>query len=158
VLRNFADARVLLQALRAGATMPVVAGPPRAVGPDRYLDASLSEPIPVPAAEADGHTHILVLLTRAGAMRAQPSAFDRFYVGPRLRRLSPNLASRYLGRAAPYSELLGHIDAGCGPLGRAAVTAVRVGALHISKLERRRSVLERGAREGHTAVIRALDV
>ena len=39
VLRDFADAEALFQALRAGATMPVVAGPPRAVGARRYLDA-----------------------------------------------------------------------------------------------------------------------
>jgi predicted patatin/cPLA2 family phospholipase len=156
-LRDFRSGAELLQALRAGATMPVVAGPPREVRGRRYLDASLSQPIPVPAAEADGHTHILVLLTRGGAMRARPSAFDRFYVGPRLRRVSPDLASRYLARAESYSALLRQIDAGRGPLGHAVVTAVRACALHIRKLERRRAVLEQGAREGHAAVIRALD-
>jgi predicted patatin/cPLA2 family phospholipase len=157
-LRDFRSGAELLHALRAGATMPVVAGPPREVRGRRYLDASLSEPIPVPAAEADGHTHILVLLTRSGAMRARPSAFDRFYVGPRLRRVSPDLASRYLTRAGPYAALLRHIDAGQGPLGRAAVTAVRVNGLRIGKLERRRVVLEQGARLGRDAVMKVLGV
>ncbi len=156
-LRRFRTGADLMQALRASATMPVVAGPPRDVGGRRYLDASLTQPIPVPAAEADGHTHILVLLTRSGAMRARPSSFDRFYVEPRLRRLSPLLASRYLERAEPYAALLRQIEAGRGPLGRADVTAIRVTGLDISKLERRRHVLETGARRGHDAVVRAFD-
>jgi predicted patatin/cPLA2 family phospholipase len=156
-LRAFRSGADLMQALRASATMPIVAGLPRELGGRRYLDASLTQPIPVPAAEADGHTHILVLLTRSGHMRARPSAFDRFYVAPRLRRVSPTLASRYLTRAGPYSALLRQIDAGRGPLGRAVVTAVRVEALTISKLERRRAVLEAGARLGRDAVLRALD-
>ena len=62
-------ARDLLDAMRAGATMPIVAGHPAAFGAGRYFDASLTEPIPVPTAEAEGHTHILVLLTRPGVMR-----------------------------------------------------------------------------------------
>ena len=47
-LRSFATATDLVAALRASATMPVVAGGPRAFGGRRYLDASISEPIPVP--------------------------------------------------------------------------------------------------------------
>ena len=156
-LRGFRSGADLMQALWASAAMPVVAGPPRLLWDRHYLDASLSQPIPVPAAEADGHTHILVLLTRSGDMRARPSAFDRFYVERRLRRLSPTLASRYLARARPYAALLRQIDEGRGPLGRAAVTPVRVGHLNISKLECRKAVLEEGAREGHEAIIRALE-
>ena len=155
IFRDFRSGSDLIGALRAGATMPVVAGPPRELAGRRYLDASLSQPIPVLAAEAAGHTHVLVLLTRSGGMRARPSAFDRYYVEPRLRRLSPLLAQRYLARAGPYGALLEHIDAGRGPLGRATVTALRVSDLRISKLERRRSVLEEGAALGREAVIRA---
>src|SRR5262245_17667194 len=47
-LRQFGDAEAHFQALRAGATMPVVAGPPVTYGGRRYLDASLTEPVPVP--------------------------------------------------------------------------------------------------------------
>jgi len=155
-LQGFASASHLLGAMRAGATMPIVAGGPYLHDGRRYLDASLSEPIPVPTAEADGHTHIVVLLTRGGTMHARPSAFDRYFVGPRLRRVSPDLADRYLARAGPYSTLLATIEAGRGPLGRASVTAIRVTDLHISKLERRRDVLERGARAGYDAVMRSV--
>ena len=154
-LRNFATARDLVAALRAGATMPVVAGPPQRVGEQRYLDASLSEPIPVPIAEADGCTHILVLLTRGAKMRARPSAFDRYFVAPRLRRLSESLAIRYLDRAKPYAALMESIDLGTGPLGRAQVFAIRVRDLTIGKLERRTETLRLAAEAGFRAVAEA---
>lgn len=152
-LRAFADAEDLFGALRASATMPIVAGGPWPHGGQRYLDASLSEPIPVPTAERDGHTHVLALLTRTGGMRPRPSAFDRYFVAPRLRRLSPDLAARYLTRARPYEELVHHINAGTGPLGRAEILAIRAPDCHISRLERRRLVLEDGARRGYDAVM-----
>ncbi len=154
-LRNFASARDLVAALRAGATMPVVAGPPQRVAGRRYLDASLSEPIPVPIAEADGCTHVLVLLTRGARMRTRPSAFDRYFVAPRLRRLSESLAASYLDRAKPYAALMEAIDLGTGPLGRAQVFAIRVRDLTIGKLERRGETLRLGAEAGFRAVAEA---
>ncbi len=63
-LRHFSSADDLFTALRAGATMPVIAGPPVSFAGRQYLDASITEPIPVPLAEAEGFTHILALLTR----------------------------------------------------------------------------------------------
>ena len=155
VLRGFTSGPQLLAALRAGATMPVMAGAPRTYDGRRYLDASLTEPVPVPVAEEEGHTHILALLTRSGAMRDTPSAFDRYFVGPRLRRLSPALADRYLSRAEPYAALARAIDAGTGPLGRSQVLGVRVAGLRISKLERRRDTLIAAAERGQQAVVAA---
>jgi predicted patatin/cPLA2 family phospholipase len=156
VFNAFATARSLFAALRAGATMPVVAGDPFVHDGGRYLDASLSEPIPVPAAEANGCTHALVLLTRSGAMQARPSAFDRYFVAPRLRRISPALADRYLTRAEPYSQLIHAIDAGAGPRGTMAVTGLRVDGLRVSKLECRRDILRDAARRGYDVVVTAL--
>jgi predicted patatin/cPLA2 family phospholipase len=152
-LGAFADADALFGALRASATMPVLAGPPVEYDGRLYLDASLTEPIPVPTAERHGHTHVLVLLTRSGGMRPHPSALDRYFIGPRLHRLSPALAADYLGRATPYSALMDRIDRGTGPLGQAEVRAIRVPDLRISRLERRRTVLEDGARRGYAAVM-----
>jgi len=152
-LGPFGDATALFAALRAGATMPVMAGAPPTYDGRRYLDASLSEPIPVPTAERHGHTDVLALLTRSGTMHARPSAFDRYFVGPKLRRLSPVLADRYLDRATAYADLIGKINAGTGPLGQTRVLAVRAAKCQISKLERRRSVLEDGARGGYAAIM-----
>lgn len=154
-LRGFTTASQLFGALRASATMPIVAGPPWVYEGRQYLDASITEPIAIPTAEREGHTHVLALLTRGGGMRPSPSALDRYFVGPRLRRVSPALADRYLGRAAPYTALVNTIEAGTGPLGRAVVHAIRVTDYPISRLERRRDVLERGARLGYDAVMSA---
>jgi predicted patatin/cPLA2 family phospholipase len=153
---SFADDSALFAALRAGATMPVVAGAPFQHQGRRYLDASLSEPIPLPTAEARGHTHVLVLLTRGGDMRPEPSAFDRYFVAPRLRRVSPALAESYLRRAEPYAALIRAIDAGRGLRGEAIVTGLRVDGLRISKLERRPGVLRDGAARGYAVVVAAL--
>jgi predicted patatin/cPLA2 family phospholipase len=152
--RRLESAGDLRAAPRAGATMPVIAGPAYASNGAHLFDASLSEPIPVTTAEADGHTHLVVLLTRTGAMRARPSAFDRYFVGPRLRRWSPNLADRYLGRAAPYADLLAAIDRGTGPAGLAEVLAIR-GTRVLRKLERDATILRDGAADGRRAVLEA---
>jgi predicted patatin/cPLA2 family phospholipase len=152
VLRDFQDAPALLAALRAGATMPVIAGGPFEYAARQLLDASLTEPIPIASAELDKHTHALVLLTRGAAMRPRVSAFDRYFVSPRLRKISPQLAERYLTRAAPYSEIIRVIDGGTGPLGHTRVFGIRVDDVHISKLETRRDILLDGARRGYHAV------
>jgi predicted patatin/cPLA2 family phospholipase len=154
-LRDFEDAGALFGAMRAGATMPVVAGPPVTFRGRTYLDASLTEPIPVPIAEADGCTHALVLLTRPTETARKTTAFDRAYVLPRLRRLSPALADLYSGRGEPYAALLSCIAAGTGPLGTAAVMGIRPAPPSVSKLERSADRLTAGARSGHEAVMRA---
>ena len=153
-LRDFEDAHALFAAMRAGATMPVVAGPPVQFRGRPYLDAALTEPIPVPAAETDGCTHALVLLTRPSDTARATSTFDRAYVLPRLRRLSPALADLYAGRSAPYAALLSSIAAGRGPGGTAVVLGIRPFPPSISKLERSAERLMSGARSGYEAVMR----
>jgi predicted patatin/cPLA2 family phospholipase len=153
-LRAFATGADLLNALRAGATMPIVAGQPVSFLDGRYFDASLTEPIPVPIAEADGHTHVLVLLTRPGESVRRATAFDRWYVLPRLRRISPDLAAHYVDRGRPYTALLEHIAAGTGPLGRAAVVGIRPEPPVVSKLECDATRLKEAARRGHEAVMK----
>jgi predicted patatin/cPLA2 family phospholipase len=153
--QNFADEADLIGAMRASATMPIVAGGPVVFRGGRYFDASLTEPIPVPTAEADGYTHLLVLLTRPDAEPRSLSALDRLFVIPRLRRLSPTLAARFIDRSEPYATLLRCIDAGIGPKGRAVVQGIRPPPPTISNLERRRSRLVAGAERGYRAVMRA---
>jgi predicted patatin/cPLA2 family phospholipase len=157
VLHGFPDRASLFGALRAGATMPVIAGDPFRYDGNLFLDASLTQPVPVKAAEEDGHTHVLALLTRGHSIRPRVSAFDRYFVYPRLRRISRHLAEAYLARATPYSEVMRAIEAGTGPLGRAQVLGIRVDDIHISKLERRSEVLRDGASRGYEAVRATLD-
>jgi predicted patatin/cPLA2 family phospholipase len=155
VLSGFTSAADLFSALRAGATMPVVAGSPFAYRQGRYVDASLSEAIPVPSAEAAGHTHVLALLTRPGRMHGGVSAFDRYFVGPRLRQWSPALAEQYLNRGDPYGDLLASIDTGTGPARRAAVLGLRVPELVVHKLERDPDRLRDGAARGRDVALAA---
>jgi predicted patatin/cPLA2 family phospholipase len=154
-LRQFADAESLFLALRAGATMPVVAGPPVVYGGRSYLDASLTEPIPVPLAEAEGFTHVLVLLTRPAAATSGGGALDRYYVIPRLRRLSPALAALYVGRGIAYSALLDQIGRGRGPAGRAEVLGLRPTQPEVSRLEKDAVRLRAAAQDGFDVVLRA---
>jgi predicted patatin/cPLA2 family phospholipase len=154
-LRGFRDAAALMTALRAGATMPVLAGPAIAYEGRRYLDASLTEPIPVAVAEEDGHTHILALLTRPGDVPRPTTIFDRLYVLPRLRRISPALAHLYVDRGAPYVNLLARIAEGRGPIGSAQVLGLRPSPPVVHKLERSSERLRSAARLGFDAVIKA---
>lgn len=156
-LRGFRDGGALLTALRAGATMPALAGPPVAYEGRRYLDASLTEPIPVALAEEEGHTHILALLTRPSERMRTMSMLDRFYVLPRLRRISPELERLYVGRAIPYGNILRGIAAGRGPGGQAQVLGVRPPPPVVRKLERSSERLKSAARGGFESVMRAFD-
>jgi predicted patatin/cPLA2 family phospholipase len=153
--RDFSGEDDLIGAMRASATMPILAGGPFVFRSGRYFDASLTEPIPVPTAEADDHTHLLVLLTRPDTEPRSLSVLDRALVIPRLRRVSPELAARFINRSAPYAALLRCVDEGTGPLGRAKVQGIRPLPPAVSKLECRRSRLVAGAEGGYRAVMLA---
>lgn len=51
-------------ALRATAAIPMLAGPPVELHGRRWIDGSVTEPLPVLRALRDGATHVLALLTR----------------------------------------------------------------------------------------------
>jgi predicted patatin/cPLA2 family phospholipase len=154
LLSDFADGDELRAALRAGATMPIIAGPPHPFRGRRYFDASLTEPIPLPSADQAGFTHIVVLLTRPRGVPRAVSAFDRLVVGPRLARVSGPLAEGYLARTAPYASLQDQIASGRTARG-AEVLGIRPD-LTVGKLERDRSRLLAGAASGRAAVLAAL--
>ncbi|MFC5992634.1 patatin family protein [Pseudonocardia hispaniensis] len=52
------------RAMRATATIPWLAGPPVELQGRRWIDGSVSDPLPVLRALRDGATHVLALLTR----------------------------------------------------------------------------------------------
>jgi predicted patatin/cPLA2 family phospholipase len=70
----------LQERLRAAARIPLVAGPPVELDGDRYYDAGLFDSVPHRAALEDGHTHLLVLLSR-------PADSPRPSMGPVTRTL-----------------------------------------------------------------------
>jgi predicted patatin/cPLA2 family phospholipase len=144
------SAEDLRGALRAGATMPLVARGPHRWHGRRLWDASMTEPIPARVARADGCTHIVVLLTRpAGVLRPRIGLFERCVFLPRLARSSPALARRYEHGAADYRALLDSLD------GDATALLIRPRGPAISKLEKNAARLIAGAADGTAAVVSA---
>ena len=83
------DVAQLQLALRATTCMPVLAGRPVSIGADSYIDAGVSETVPIHTALAQGATHIVALRTRRPGLVHPPSRLEKRVVG------------RYLGRHAP---------------------------------------------------------
>src|SRR3954466_3271494 len=100
-----ADPRTLRLALRASASLPLLAGPPVALDGRRLIDAGLSAAIPFRAALADGATHVLVLRSRkAGETVTAPGRVSATLPGAALGRLSPALRAAFLSRVEREGE------------------------------------------------------
>lgn len=76
-LDSFTSKDHLIDALKAGATVPHIAGPPRIINGKRLLDAAVYEPVPVESAMRDGCTHVMVLCTRPPPVGGPQGALDR---------------------------------------------------------------------------------
>lgn len=148
-ISSWRDGESLLRTLRGGATMPVLAGPPFEVDGVRLWDpAFFEESVPVAPADADGATHILVLLTRpAGIRRPTLSSFERLYVVPSIRRVSQPLAEAYVTRDAAYARVMNQIESGRST-GGAHILAARPDSSRVSKMERDRQRLVAAAHDG----------
>lgn len=99
--RFIEDERTLRLALRASATLPLLAGRPVALDGRRFLDAGLSAAIPFRAALADGATHVLVLRSRREGEMAEAGSPR---VARLLRRIDPAVAQAFLTRADREAE------------------------------------------------------
>lgn len=155
-LGNYADGDDILGCIRASATMPVIAGPPWVHRGRRYWDGSLTEPVPVRTAARLGCTHVLALLTRpAGVGRPPLSWFQRRVILPRIRRVSPPLATRFMRQREDYSELMATLDV-TDSRTTPIVFALRPPLPPIHNLERRRAVLAAGAQQGLSAIFSTL--
>lgn len=99
------DERTLQLALRATATLPLLAGPPVELNGQRLIDAGVSAAIPFRAAVAGGATHILLLRSRRHGERVQPpSSVSRLLTGRLLRRISPAVETAFLTRVEREHE------------------------------------------------------
>lgn len=90
------DESTLRLAIRASATLPLLAGAPVELDGRRYLDAGLSAAIPIRAALDGGATHVLVLRSRRAGEVAQPGSP---LAARLLRRIDPAVARAFLSRA-----------------------------------------------------------
>ena len=94
------DTASLQAAVRASATLPLLAGPPVRVGDEHFLDAGLTAAIPLEAAFADGATHVVVLRSRLeGETTVAPRGLAARLTGRALRRVDPAVARAFATRA-----------------------------------------------------------
>lgn len=81
-------------AMRATASIPLLAGRPVRLHGRRWIDGSVSEPLPVHRALRDGATHVLALLNRTvGGLRQNDAAPRPARWARALDRLAPGLGS-----------------------------------------------------------------
>jgi predicted patatin/cPLA2 family phospholipase len=157
--REWGDRGDFLRSLRAGASMPIVSGPPYEYRGTTFWDALLVEPIPTTIAEEDGATHIVALMTRpSGTTGPRMSPLERFYVLPRLRAASPALAERYRARGEEYGATVRRLWQGRGTRGKASVLPIGPAGPVVGKLERDRSRLVDSCAQGFRAVATAFGV
>jgi predicted patatin/cPLA2 family phospholipase len=145
-------------ALRATASIPLLAGPAVELHGRRWIDGSVGEPLPVLRALADGATHVLALFTRAeselrrGDQAGGPAGWARA-----LDRLAPGLG-RMAQESQRHAPVLAVLDDAAHPS--------RDGAHLLALLpERDEGVrglttdvarVERAAQTGYAAVVSAL--
>lgn len=150
VVLNATTPDALRRALRAGATIAVVAGPPYQLNHQRLWDAALTEPIPTSVARADGCTHVVVLLTRpAGVLRPGIGWFERHYIVPRIAKHSPQLARRHAEGRESYRLLMERLAESD------TLLPIRPALPVVSKFEKNAERLIAGAERGATAVVNA---
>lgn len=157
-LGSYAELRA---ALMATSMVPGIAGDGATFAGRRYVDGTVSESIPYPAAVGAGATHVLVLQTRPfGVALKPPSAAERFLVGRTLRRENPALVATYKGRPERYAHAVLELGARsadhAGPPFLATIRP-RAGTPPVSNLEQDRACVLAGAISGVRAVHMALE-
>ena len=144
-------------ALRATATIPYLAGPAVELHGRRWIDGSVSEPLPVPRALAEGATHVLALLNRTAApVRRRTAGRARWAVA--LDRVRPGLGAiaQPSHRMAPVLEVLGD-PAHPARTGRHVLVAAPAEDAGVRGLTTDRARVERAARLGYAAMRAHLD-
>ncbi|SMC77478.1 patatin-like phospholipase family protein [Lentzea albidocapillata] len=148
------DQLSLQTALRASTAMPFLAGDPVTIDGRPYVDAGLSETIPVGTAISQGATHVIALRTRREDefLGVPPSRGERFVLSRWFARHAPGVVANWLRREeirAKDEELLATHPA-ClqirPPLGSAV----------IGRTERRQRVMQDALDVGVEAAVRHL--
>lgn len=99
------DQPSLQAALRATTAMPFLAGEPVEIGGRRYVDAGVSESIPVRTALAQGATHLVALRTRReDETAAPPTRAERLFMSRWFARHAPGALGPWLRRQAIRAE------------------------------------------------------
>ncbi|MET7772331.1 patatin family protein [Nocardia sp. NPDC005366] len=101
---HIVDQHTLQTALRASAGLPILAGPPVALGASHYFDGGLAESVPIRLAVRDGATHSLILRTRrTDENRPRASRLHQVVGGGYLRWRAPGAYRAWLARGGQQS-------------------------------------------------------
>jgi predicted patatin/cPLA2 family phospholipase len=153
-LRPFVRDQASLQAaLRATTAMPFMAGEPVEIEGRRYVDAGVSESVPVRTALAQGATHVLALRTKRSDERATPPArAERWFLSRWFARYAPGAAAPWLNRVAVRGEEERLLASHPG------ILQIRppLGSGHIGRTERGETVLREAVQVGRRAAWDAL--
>ncbi|WP_280357214.1 patatin-like phospholipase family protein [Nocardia otitidiscaviarum] len=147
------DAPSLQRALRATTCLPILAGRSVRVGERRYVDAGLSESVPVRTAFAQGATHALVLRTRrADEPPTTPSRLETHLVARFLSRHAPGTVDSWMTRGELQRREESEMAA------NPAVLQIRppTGAPSIGRIGRDATIIRRALEVGRMATTEAL--
>ncbi|MFJ4651797.1 patatin family protein [Nocardia sp. NPDC088792] len=150
---GLADPADVQAALRASTCLPILAGRPVRIGARRYVDAGLSESVPIRTAFTQGATRVLVLRTRRSDEIARPpSALENKVVARFLAKHAPGTVEPWLSRLHRHDE--DERDFGTDP----AVLQIRPprGAPEIGRIARDPDVLQQALMLGRAETARTL--
>ncbi|MBP2471971.1 putative patatin/cPLA2 family phospholipase [Crossiella equi] len=147
------DQASLQAALRASTAIPLMAGDPVVLGGRAYVDAGLSESVPVRSALAQQATHLVVLRTkRADEPATGPALAERLLMARWFARNAPGVTRPWLAREAIRAEEERLLDT------HPATLQIRPpeGSARIGRTERRGHVLRTAVDSGRAAALAAL--
>jgi predicted patatin/cPLA2 family phospholipase len=160
LLTGFSSPEELARALRAGATIPFVAGPPFEFRGQPMLDAAVTQAHPYESAVAEGCTHVLSLSTRPrGRIRSGPDLGSRLMAW-RLDRIRRGLGRASLRRIAAYGEAqrrLVELTERPSDPPHVLDVAPAAGSAEVSRLTRDVGRILAGARQGYQAAVQAVE-
>ncbi|WP_232661998.1 patatin-like phospholipase family protein [Pseudonocardia sp. TRM90224] len=140
-------------ALRASTALPLLAGEPVEIGGRTYVDAGVSESVPVRTALAQQATHVVALRTRrTDEIATAPSRGERLVMSRWFARRAPGALAAWMGREAARAEeerlLASH----------PATLQIRppLGSARIGRTERRPGPLRAAVDTGRRAAMDAL--
>lgn len=142
------DQASLQAALRATTAMPLMTGEPVEIDGLRYVDAGVSESVPVRTALAQGATHVVALRTKRGdELAAPPTRVERLVMSRWFARHAPGALGPWLNRVAVRSEEEAIMASHPG------VLQIRppLGSGNIGRTERGPEVLREAVRTGRQA-------
>lgn len=151
---RFRDRSDLIDGLRAAITTPGAAGQPVEYRDDSFLDASVTEPIPIDTALADRCTHLLVCGTRPrGQQRKQLGIVHKQLVKSVLGMKVPWILEAEETLPDRYNNIVSRLFDGTYGSSQIAFAQPRSDFAEVFQLEKNKTRLIQGAKSGINAIL-----